>query len=41
MTRIFASAALAAITILGATFAVGLLAQAAETPAPVAAAAAA
>lgn len=32
MSRIFAAAALAAITILGATFAVGVYAQAAETP---------
>jgi hypothetical protein len=30
MTRIFAAAALAAITILGATFAAGIYAQAAE-----------
>ncbi len=30
MTRIFAVAALAAVTILGATFAVGVYAQAAE-----------
>ena len=30
MTRIFAAAALAAVTILGATFAAGVLAQASE-----------
>lgn len=36
MTRIFAVAALAAITMLGATFAAGLYAQAAETAVTVA-----
>jgi hypothetical protein len=40
MTRIFAVAALAAATILGASFAVGVYAQASE-PAPVVAASAA
>jgi hypothetical protein len=39
MTRIFAAAALAAVTMLGATFAIGVYAQAAEIPAVVAAAA--
>lgn len=33
MTRIFIVAALAAVTILGATFAIGIYAQAAEVPA--------
>lgn len=33
MTRIFAAAVLAAVTILGATFAMGVYAQAAEAPA--------
>ena len=42
MTRIFAAAALAAVTILGVTFAAGIYAQAAEHPAaPVAAVSAA
>jgi hypothetical protein len=40
MTRIFAAAALAAVTILGATFAAGVYAQAAETGATVVEAAA-
>ena len=34
MTRIFAAAALAAVTILGATFAAGVYAQAADSGAP-------
>ena len=38
MTRIFAMAALAAVTMLGATFAAGLYAQAAEIGAPAVAA---
>ncbi len=39
MTRIFATAVLAAVTMLGATFAAGLYAQAAEVVVPVIAAA--